>query len=351
MTALEQPALEYDTSSVPTQDRFSYWSDFISRHIIGVSMSAENPDTFQGCIQLHQLGETSVSFSSADACSARGVIGSSAPGADERSTGWLLVCHKVPGRICQGRSEAYFKANDVLLIDRNRAYCRDLGTVRATSILIPKSVVPDTFTRGLLEDSVAYRLSSTAAGWSRILSANMAALNAEFVSRLAVNEYETRLLLDHIGHTLVLALTEARGQASPTREACASISGAIRRELRGRICAWLKENYPRPNLTAQTVATEFGISVRYVHQLFADAPGRQSFLSTLRGYRFEHAVRLLHSPANRTWPIAEVARQCGFSDPAYFCLAFRQRMGCSPRAFRASLLSRANERFWKDCQA
>lgn len=307
-------------------------------------MSAQDPRTFHGSIQVHRMGGTAVSFSSADACSARRMIGSNAVGADERTAGWLLVCHKVPGRISQGHSVADFKANDVILVDRNRPYCRDLGTVRATSILIPEYFFPDTFTRGMLEDLVASRLSSTAAGWSRILSANMAALNAEFVSRLAANEHETRLLLDHISHTLIFALRETCGRAETKHEACASVSEKIRRELRTRICVWLRENYQRPNLTAQMVATEFGISVRYVHQVFADAPGQQSFLSTLRACRFEHAIRLLRGSASCTWPIAQVARQCGFSDPSYFCLTFRQRMGCSPSAFRASFLAGPTDR-------
>lgn len=52
----------------------------------------------------------------------------------------------------------------------------------------------------------------------------------------------------------------------------------------------------------------------------------------LADLRVRNALSLLHST---TLPVAEIARRCGFADPAYFARLVRRRTGRSPRVFRA----------------
>lgn len=53
----------------------------------------------------------------------------------------------------------------------------------------------------------------------------------------------------------------------------------------------------------------------------------------LTDLRMREATRLLRAG---DLPIAEIGRRCGFADPAYFCRAFRRRIGLSPGEFRSS---------------
>ena len=48
--------------------------------------------------------------------------------------------------------------------------------------------------------------------------------------------------------------------------------------------------------------------------------------------RLRHAQELL---LDSTMSIGQVASVCGFRTPQYFCRSFRQRIGCSPRAYRS----------------
>lgn len=53
----------------------------------------------------------------------------------------------------------------------------------------------------------------------------------------------------------------------------------------------------------------------------------------LTDLRMREATRLLRSTDE---PVAAIGRRCGFADPAYFCRAFRRRIGLSPGEFRSS---------------
>lgn len=53
----------------------------------------------------------------------------------------------------------------------------------------------------------------------------------------------------------------------------------------------------------------------------------------LTDLRMREATRLLRAG---DLGVAEIGRRCGFADPAYFCRAFRRRIGLSPGEFRSS---------------
>ncbi len=83
------------------------------------------------------------------------------------------------------------------------------------------------------------------------------------------------------------------------------------------------------------VANRFGISVRYLHKLFA-ASG-VTFTSYLVTRRLDHVRNELVSGATHT--IAELAQKWGFRDISAFNKAFRKRFGCTPRRLRTCSVS------------
>jgi AraC-like DNA-binding protein len=89
-----------------------------------------------------------------------------------------------------------------------------------------------------------------------------------------------------------------------------------------------------PDLSANLVACELGVTARYVHFLL-ERTGR-SFSQHLLERRLQRAAVLLRHPAWHGRKIADVAAQAGFSDLSYFNRVFRRRFGTTPSAFRNS---------------
>lgn len=90
-----------------------------------------------------------------------------------------------------------------------------------------------------------------------------------------------------------------------------------------------------PQLAPAMVAQHIGVSVSYLHRLFADTGC--SFGRWTLGRRLDRARRDLQDPVRRHWTIAQVALEYGFEDPGHFSRAFKARFGQTPRASRAAM--------------
>jgi AraC-like DNA-binding protein len=84
-----------------------------------------------------------------------------------------------------------------------------------------------------------------------------------------------------------------------------------------------------PGLNPDHVAAVLGVSRRYLYALFAADVG--PIAHYVKALRLERARELL---STREMPVAEIAVECGFPDPANFSRAFRQTYGRSPLQFR-----------------
>jgi AraC-like DNA-binding protein len=86
------------------------------------------------------------------------------------------------------------------------------------------------------------------------------------------------------------------------------------------------------DLSPQLAALNVGISVRYVHKLFA---GRKTtFASYVTLKRLELVRKELISPSCQQ-AISTVAYRCGFQDLSTFNRSFKRRYGVTPSKFRA----------------
>lgn len=137
-------------------------------------------------------------------------------------------------------------------------------------------------------------------------------------------------------------------QLAATYKACASFlpvaSGAMQRadahwedrsslQLHKQILALIQLELSNPDLNPSDVASRFGISVRYLHYLFARSGS--TFSSYLTRRRLEAACRELTSGNGRI-EISSLAFRWGFKDLSTFHRAFKRTYGCSPRRFRIS---------------
>ncbi len=100
-----------------------------------------------------------------------------------------------------------------------------------------------------------------------------------------------------------------------------------------RVCNIVKSQFADPEISPREVASEAGISLRYLQKLFtARGTTCSGFIQSLR---LDHAARLLlriRAMNNSGQPLSEIAYACGFQEYAYFARTFRQRFGRSPGA-------------------
>jgi AraC-like DNA-binding protein len=113
-------------------------------------------------------------------------------------------------------------------------------------------------------------------------------------------------------------------------EAEAASGRGLRAVRLARVLGQVRRAYADPELTAERVGRDLGLSERYVHRLLQESG--QGFSERVLAIRLEAAREALRrDPSQR---IAEAAYAAGFSDLSYFNRSFRRRFGMTPRAAR-----------------
>ncbi|MBT8766899.1 AraC-like ligand-binding domain-containing protein [Metapseudomonas boanensis] len=98
-----------------------------------------------------------------------------------------------------------------------------------------------------------------------------------------------------------------------------------------RVEQFVAQNLADPELSPQSIASACGLSLRYLHKLFAATP--YTLGEWVRQQRLEAVHRQLRDPHCHL-SIGELAYRWGFSDQAQFTRAFRQQYGCTAREVR-----------------
>lgn len=130
--------------------------------------------------------------------------------------------------------------------------------------------------------------------------------------------------------TMLLSLL---GSAVATlEEGEAAESSRMRGYHRQRIRNHVIEHLADPELSPAGIAAAVGLSIRYLHNLFADEPLR--LMQWVQEQRLCRCQAALSSPKCSNLTIAQIAYAWGFNDAAHFSRTFRDRFGMSPRAFR-----------------
>lgn len=112
-------------------------------------------------------------------------------------------------------------------------------------------------------------------------------------------------------------------------------AAGMRAALLERIFQTIEMRLSDPNLNYQQVASEHGISPRYLQKLFESI--NDSFGHYVKVRRLERCKLDLRSPLHVQKSISDILFQWGFNDSASFSRAFREQFGVSPREYRKGL--------------
>ena len=109
-------------------------------------------------------------------------------------------------------------------------------------------------------------------------------------------------------------------------------AAGMRAALLERIFQTIEMRLSDPNLSYHQVASEHGISPRYLQKLFESID--DSFGHYVKVRRLERCRLDLRSPLHAQKSISDILFQWGFNDSASFSRAFREQYAISPREYR-----------------
>ena len=126
---------------------------------------------------------------------------------------------------------------------------------------------------------------------------------------------------------LVGLVTGAKGEVAEL----AGLRGLRAARLQA-VLANIADNFTHHGISAQGVARELKLSVRYVHDLLQETG--VSFSERVLELRLQKTYRMLQDRHSGAMRVSEIAMICGFNDVAYFNRCFRRRFGCTPSSAR-----------------
>ncbi|MDN7795088.1 helix-turn-helix domain-containing protein [Burkholderia vietnamiensis] len=103
--------------------------------------------------------------------------------------------------------------------------------------------------------------------------------------------------------------------------------------LRERTLAYIALHLHEDDLSPARIAAAHGISLRYLHVLFAQ--GDTTVARHILESRLQACRQALIDPASRHLQISEIAFRWGFNSTSHFNRAFKQRYGASPGEMRS----------------
>lgn len=311
MAVLEQ---SWTTEHLQPGKALSYWRDVICENLLQMHIQSSQERAFFGSIEKHAFGPIKANFISV---SEQKVWRERTAACNAKDHLFHLIHVRKGVQLIEqyGRS---FKvgAGDCLLIDCLAGFEFDFPQgVEALVLEMPRD-----WLRGWLpapEDAAA-RLIDGHSGWGATLASALSNVTPTTVGA-------SGLPATVVAEQIVSLLALAAPQLDPS-------STTHKRALLRRVTETLRERCHEPDLDPAAVAAALGLSRRYVHLLFASAG--TTFSQELYACRLQRAQRLLCDRRFDGLAIAEIAWNCGFSEPSHFTRRFRERFGSPPSAYR-----------------
>jgi len=308
----------WSTNHAGPDRALSYWIEAICEAFLEMKADASR-ENFSAQLTKFQFGPIDINYVDTDpqeVWRTRAAIARS-----RQNFFYLLYMREGHMGVAQCGREATITRGDCLLVNSQEPYRFSLP-VRNDCLSVQ---IPQHWLRTWLphpEDATITPLA-THSPWGATLASALGNLQRDALDRISL---PFGIVADQIG--ALIALTHGES-AEPLTRHNASL-------LRRLTCS-IEERSCDPKTNPATVASEHGISKRYLHLVLAK--GGTSFGSALIEARLKRAKALLDDVRFARTPIAEIGWRCGFSNPSHFARRFRRRFGAAPADYRKTLRS------------
>lgn len=309
----ETPAFEFDTTALPSHQRFEGWRDCIEAAFN--LQPVGHKDDFQATIKGWLFGENVITQSkTAPLHWQRDLQLAARSGVD----GYLVQLYEDGGYSgVTGRRELTVRPGDVVVHDMTGTSRTTTGTSHVISLLIPRHMLDNQLGREAdLNGLVLSRdtpLGAFAASSIRGLAKTIPLLSsteADFIATGAAG--------------LIASLLNAQaGEMDAVRSAMLT-------SLTERALDYIRANLAG-DLSVATLCAALHVSRSHLHRAFADVGG---VANAVRRLRLTTAWTELRNPSNRRLSISMIAYRCGFSNDAHFSTQFKDAFGLRPSEAR-----------------
>lgn len=311
----------WSTASLPAGEQFAFWRDVVWQAFTPVSLAAPEADSFASTVTVGRAGPLQVARirSRPQAVSRTAPLVARSPG-----DVFFVNLPLSPGTSgCQGGRSARLEPGDFVMLDGSRPFELQFSRpFEQVSVMVPHDIL-----------APALRGRDVATGL-RVCGRNGVGAVASHAIRSvarrcdAIGEAEGRELAHCLAELIALAVGGAR--TAPRR--------LDRRHVFQALLDAAERGLDDPDLSPSVVAEQVGVSVRHLHQLFAE--NGTTFGRWVLQRRLDLCHRDLLDPGLCDWTVAELAARRGLSDPSYFSRAFKARYGATPRELRRTGRSR-----------
>jgi AraC family transcriptional regulator, positive regulator of tynA and feaB len=306
----------WSTHDVEPREALDYWRDSVCHAIIELGVEAPEEECFQARLEQYALGPATVNL--IEATQQRVERTRHAISRSRSAAFHLLHLRAGQFQLEHGGRTAVLHAGDSVLVDSTEPHkARCPVPTRCLIVQFPQQ-----WLRAWLPvpEEIVDRPLRPQHGWSAALAAALASLRPDDLDGLSLPRGVVAEQL-----AALLALT-----AGPTAPRPSS-----RDQLHARIVRTLQDRYYDTSLAPGAVASEHGISKRYLHFLFACTG--TTFGTQLLRVRLQRAQQLLSDARFADVPIGDIAARCGFAEPSYFARCFRRHFGSAPGVYRTTL--------------
>lgn len=305
------------TERVPKRERHAWLIEEIGRNYANVAISAPKRTDLFNEMSIYPWGEGQFSFIRSNPIRLqRPAEPNQHPQTD--AVFFVMLLHGAY-RLRQDGREVDLHAGDISMYDVRRPHRIDCPERFSKLVIkIPGPVLrarlpsPERYTA--LKISAATGIGAIACGFFNVALRN--------ISRLRGAELENLGL--HSVDLLASAMTSCHPLERGRSHKRAGTLTALKTYIAGQL--------HNPELSAGKIAAATGYSIRYANELFR-AEGT-SLMRYVWSLRLECSRGMLDRRNKLNLPVAEIAFRCGFTDPAHFSRAFKQKFGVSPRVYQ-----------------
>ncbi len=310
--------LTHSTDVVPERDRFDYWRELISSHLLSVSLDREARGAFFGKMVSSDIGDNRLVY----VHSTSQHITRVARRTSQSHEDVFLLKYLIEGRGSASQHGNYHDlvAGDLFLQDSRSCGELDLiGEFKVLTLSLSRKLVDRYFARPQYLCAVPLSVGRSAAG----------CVAADLLQSIARNCMQMQGDgLDTLVESLLQVVAFAFGQSPLQCPAATTSHSALMIRIRNYIHAHLEDEEMSP----KRIAAAHGISERYLNKLFEKEETTVS--KWIWEQRLQACQRTLSLTEFSSRKINEIAYACGFNNMSHFSCSFKKRFGCTPRQYR-----------------